>query len=496
MGVKVKKGVDLDKVLGKPPPPPRFSKRKELFSLNFIKGRKSREVKPEDHLWLNNGVVIKSVVDLVVAIRSMDNKTFRSHVNKNKNDFAEWVRYIIKDDLFADMVTSAKSKKGFVVKMNEYINQNPSLKRLLADEEEKISREPVVKAGKEKVIIYKIPEKEVDKWEKHKKKLQDQIKKLHEENRHLKPIFDEGKKKSKELDKKEDMLKTKEEDIISKEHELKEKEAHLEKREKEWLDSESMLSKHEDHLKKRHSDIKRKEKELVQRESDISQYEKDHKKKIESLDEKEKKISEKAKEHKENAKDIGLRESELEKKEKQLEKREKELASKLNKLEKKEEGLSLKEAEHLENLKQIEKSKDELEELEKKRLKTPVFEEPIEEEIKPEVEELKVKPVKEKKEKKKKIKLKFKKKKLKEKEIKHEPIKVEKPKPVKPKKKGLKELMEDCRVAIDQRNFQAANHLYKQVNNKFKKMKKCPEKSKIKLEIMMLYNDLHLAELQ
>ena len=44
--------------------------------------------------WTQNGVLLHNLQELITALESMDDHTFKYHVNEdnNKNDFADWVR--------------------------------------------------------------------------------------------------------------------------------------------------------------------------------------------------------------------------------------------------------------------------------------------------------------------------------------------------------------------------------------------------------------------
>ncbi len=56
------------------------------------------EVKHPDHyFYLNNGISIKSFGELSDHLKEIDEKTFREHVNEERNDFSEWVSNILVD---------------------------------------------------------------------------------------------------------------------------------------------------------------------------------------------------------------------------------------------------------------------------------------------------------------------------------------------------------------------------------------------------------------
>ena len=57
---------------------------------------------PEEYVfWCQDGRVLRNLKDLAEALETMTDETFRYHANAEKNDFANWVRDIIKDEKLA-----------------------------------------------------------------------------------------------------------------------------------------------------------------------------------------------------------------------------------------------------------------------------------------------------------------------------------------------------------------------------------------------------------
>jgi len=75
---------------------------------------KDREIKPEHHFVLKGGDRIKSIEELKESLKLMKDHIFNHHVNKDKNDFSNWVRDIIKDGKLAKNISNAKSKQGMI----------------------------------------------------------------------------------------------------------------------------------------------------------------------------------------------------------------------------------------------------------------------------------------------------------------------------------------------------------------------------------------------
>ncbi len=52
------------------------------------------EVNPDYHFSLHDGTVIKSIRNLIDALKEMNEDTFSEYVNENQNDFAQWLHFV------------------------------------------------------------------------------------------------------------------------------------------------------------------------------------------------------------------------------------------------------------------------------------------------------------------------------------------------------------------------------------------------------------------
>jgi hypothetical protein len=68
------------------------------------------DVKPEQCFWVHNGPIVRNLHELEKALEHMNEETFGYHVYNSRNDFANWVKDIIKDDELADILQKAESK--------------------------------------------------------------------------------------------------------------------------------------------------------------------------------------------------------------------------------------------------------------------------------------------------------------------------------------------------------------------------------------------------
>lgn len=77
-----------------------------------------KSAKPEEQFVLSNGRVLKNLHELRNALLSMDDGTFRYHVNTEKNDFSNWIRHVFGDADLADKIRSAGSAKEMIALLN------------------------------------------------------------------------------------------------------------------------------------------------------------------------------------------------------------------------------------------------------------------------------------------------------------------------------------------------------------------------------------------
>lgn len=66
---------------------------------------------PEKAFWINNGPILKNIIDLAVAAKKITPQQFAHHVSQGKNDFAKWVDEVIRDQALAKKLQHAKTKE-------------------------------------------------------------------------------------------------------------------------------------------------------------------------------------------------------------------------------------------------------------------------------------------------------------------------------------------------------------------------------------------------
>jgi len=95
----------------------------ELADENLTGSDFLSDVKPGKYFWLENGQSIKNLKELVGALEVMHDDIFNTHVDAHKNDFASWVKYVIKDEMLFEKMIGIKSKEGMLDVLVKHIGQ-------------------------------------------------------------------------------------------------------------------------------------------------------------------------------------------------------------------------------------------------------------------------------------------------------------------------------------------------------------------------------------
>jgi hypothetical protein len=74
----------------------------------------NKKINPDKYLRLNNGIIIKSISELPVAISQMNNSTFLSYVDIHKNDFSKWIYEAFNEVELSSLLGNIKSKNDTI----------------------------------------------------------------------------------------------------------------------------------------------------------------------------------------------------------------------------------------------------------------------------------------------------------------------------------------------------------------------------------------------
>ena len=78
-------------------------------------GRKSgldilRDVDEGKYFWVNNGPAISNIAGLSDVLKVMGDETFKHHVTDDRNDFYNWIRYVVDDEVLARNIQKIKTQ--------------------------------------------------------------------------------------------------------------------------------------------------------------------------------------------------------------------------------------------------------------------------------------------------------------------------------------------------------------------------------------------------
>lgn len=73
--------------------------------------------------WIQNGPVLRNLQDLRSAFEMMTAEQFLYHVTKDKNDFANWVEFVLQEPILAGKLRSYKTQKTMFKAVGTYIQK-------------------------------------------------------------------------------------------------------------------------------------------------------------------------------------------------------------------------------------------------------------------------------------------------------------------------------------------------------------------------------------
>ena len=83
---------------------------------------------PEKAFWVNNGPILKSVIELAMAAKKLTPQQFAHHVSNAKNDFAKWTDEAIHDSELAKKLRQIKTREDLADAVTKRLGQ---LRKLL-----------------------------------------------------------------------------------------------------------------------------------------------------------------------------------------------------------------------------------------------------------------------------------------------------------------------------------------------------------------------------
>ena len=87
--------------------------------------------------WACDGRAYSTLYDLEDALKTMDDGIFNYHCNEQKNDFANWVEYVIGDQKLTGKMRKAKTKSTMLKSVSAHLKE---LEKCCSDSEQKLNK--------------------------------------------------------------------------------------------------------------------------------------------------------------------------------------------------------------------------------------------------------------------------------------------------------------------------------------------------------------------
>ncbi|HII29611.1 hypothetical protein COT48_06240 [Candidatus Woesearchaeota archaeon CG08_land_8_20_14_0_20_47_9] len=82
-----------------------------------------RRVPADKSFWLCTNKYLRNLKELAEALVDIDNDTFRYHVNRDKNDFENWIKNVVGDKRLSREIARIKTKETLKKKIAERFNE-------------------------------------------------------------------------------------------------------------------------------------------------------------------------------------------------------------------------------------------------------------------------------------------------------------------------------------------------------------------------------------
>jgi hypothetical protein len=158
-------------------------------------------LKPEQYFWLRDGRSLKDLKELSEALINMPKDVFDHHVTKDRNDFANWVKGVLKAERLSEEIKIAKNPRWMKAKVDAFLYP---VKKAEEKPKVEVKEKPAVKplfkkpALKEKTHK-KVVRKEITETTRPKMEVKDDVPKVKPKGKVWNFFFEEDLRKEKEL---------------------------------------------------------------------------------------------------------------------------------------------------------------------------------------------------------------------------------------------------------------------------------------------------------
>ena len=102
----------------------KMAKKKEIKKKKTEKKNILKDANSNHYFFVQDGIVLKNVLDLSKQLDKMTDEVFRHHVNEIKNDFAIWIKDIFKEEKLAkELLKTINKDKTQIIMLKHVIGK-------------------------------------------------------------------------------------------------------------------------------------------------------------------------------------------------------------------------------------------------------------------------------------------------------------------------------------------------------------------------------------
>ncbi len=75
----------------------------------------------DHYFFVNDGTVLRNVLDLSKQLDKMADEVFEHHVNGMRNDFSNWIKYVFKEEKLAEELLKTTNKDKTQIILLKYV---------------------------------------------------------------------------------------------------------------------------------------------------------------------------------------------------------------------------------------------------------------------------------------------------------------------------------------------------------------------------------------
>ena len=94
----------------------KVGKKKAVIRKDILKNANA-----DHYFFVNDGTVLRNVLDLSKQLDKMADEVFEHHVNGMRNDFSNWIKYVFKEEKLAEELLKTTNKDKTQIILLKYV---------------------------------------------------------------------------------------------------------------------------------------------------------------------------------------------------------------------------------------------------------------------------------------------------------------------------------------------------------------------------------------